>query len=423
MSVIIDRRADDLVADEYEKHRAEVGRLVAHRLEDAGIQFTATVIDSFYNQAWHGVFARLQTTDEIGNLETLLAETTYRRAVDEYRAMNPERRTDHEVLEALGLSDPIAQTPEQQKALRDTSEELRSGTSQRELQPAALCYVYGLPQLDVWDRLGIGLDRLEAIVDELTSEIEPALEGLEEGEWCDDRAPLINQYALGVFEPRSDEYREAVKHLKECAGCRRHAIGSRAVTAITVPSGQMLIALTGSLNLGAGVAPVPTGPAPGFPRAASPITSVGAKRPRNRAKVAAMIAAAAIVLFGGFSLLSGGDGSSEDSAADTAAVSSTTASEKAKAKAAKAKRKARAAKKRRAERRDEARARARARKRAAARRAAAAQPAQTNASVPATVTPQVQQQVQSVPQIQTKAPTQQSTPKPSTDPSQEFGSK
>ncbi len=415
MSFVVDRRADDLVADEFRRLSADVVPDAAARLNAVGADFSIREVDGFYNQAWHALYSSLQAGDPPRDRAGFLAEATFRRGVDEFRSINPDGRLETDVLEAVGIQDPVGETADQQRALAAVSEQLRSGSSQRELQPAALRVVYGMPEMDVWDRLGVPLDRLEVVVESAVSEISSALEEFEPGEPCEDKLLLVNRFALGGFDPRSDGYRDAVEHLKGCDGCRRHVLEARTIAAAASPSGQMLVALTGSSNLGPGA---PAGPPPGAPRAASPLSARPPKRPRSAGKAVAWLAAAAVLLFGIVTVF--GSGGGDQPAAGTAAVSSMSASEKSEAEAAAEKRKARAAKKRRAQLRAKKR-RAAARKRAAARRAAAARTRANAQSASPVTTPQVAAPQTTTQQQAPAAPKPQPQPKPSTDPSEEFG--
>lgn len=414
MNVAIDRHVDDIVTDEYRRLQSELVPLVAGRLDATDIHFSVREIDRFYNQAWHALLASLHVKAAVPDRATFLAETTFRRAVDAFRVTNPDRNIDADVLEALGIQDPIAEAPEQQSALGAASDRLRAESSQRELQPAALQIVHGMTEPEIAEKLGVPLERLEAILADVRAQVDPALEGIGDDELCTEDPSLVTRFALGAFDPRSDEYRDAVRHLKDCDPCRRRALAARAVAASTAPSGSMFVALTGLRSFGDGSAPIAGGPAPGAPRAASPLVG-GAQRPRRSfKKILAGVAAAAVLLFGAFNLF--GSGGDADKTAQTAAVSSNAAAEKAKAKKAKAKakakRKARAARERRAKKRAAARRRAAARARARAN-AQAATPVRT----PTVATPAPQATPQPV---QTK-PKSNPQPKPSTDPSQEFG--
>ncbi len=418
MSTALDQQADHAIGDEYAKYRADVTRISYNELASAGIDFAARDVDTFYNRAWHGVFSRLWGKGAVGNLERLLTDSTYRQAVDEHRVLHPETRMDVEVLEAVGIADPIEATPEQQQQQREFSARMRKRLNQRELQAVTLCHVYGFKPFEAAEIIGVGAFRLAELMDEIQEEFEPLLEEYEEGEACEGLLPLVNQYALGILDPRSDEYRTASAHIAGCPGCIRHAIKTRGLTAVTNPTGTMLRALTGSLSLGV------VGTTDAARRAPSPLRAkkkraADARVAEKRKRTGLIAGAIAAVIVAGF-LLIGQLGSEEDTSVNTAQTSN----KEADAKAAKERREARAARERRAERRAErrreARARSRARARARSRAAAARRAARANAVA---ATPQVQQQAvpQAAPQPQPQAaPKPAPTPKPSTDPSQEF---
>jgi hypothetical protein len=423
-------QAGEIFGHEYDSYRAGVSSAVAAELAAAKIPASAAAIDAAYNQAWFGVYARCHAGEPVGLHEGLLTEIAQRRVIDEYRIGNPEHRLDFAVLEAVGIADPIEESAERQRALNEFSEELRSRYNQWELQSVVLNQVFEFPLAQAASKVGVNPERMERVMADVTTALNAALESTEAGEPCGDRPALINQFAFGLFGPRTDEYRDAISHLKACPDCRRHVMGARAMTAVTISSRAVVVALTGGLAAGAPRAASPLQTASRAERAALPArraSDARSKPERHRLGSFVMVAA---VLAVSFALSSVIDREGKIAAATAQASTQAAAIAKlevakakaAEAKAAKDKREERAAKKRRAEKRDRARARARARARsraAARRRSAAARqnasataPAQTQ--LPAQTTPQVQQQP-------TKAPTQSKpAPAPSTDPTQEF---
>ncbi|MFT4050610.1 MAG: hypothetical protein QM648_12340, partial [Solirubrobacterales bacterium] len=337
MSVVFDPRADDAVAEEHLRLNAEVVSAAAERLDAIGIRFALSEIDVFYGQAWHALISAHQARELPVDRATFLIDTTFRRAVDEFRTANPERGLDPEVLEALGIQNPLAETAEQQRELAAAAKILRSDFSQRELQPAALAVIHGLPAREIESALGVPEQRVEVVVAQVEAELGAAFEEdevVDEAERCAEQASLINRFALGAFDPRSDQYRDAVRHLKGCEACCAHAVRARAFAAVVIPSGQLLAALTGSSQL-----PGSSGPAQGAPRAAAPIATSaaapsGCKPHRDSRKLMIGIIVAALLFFAGLSLF--GSDRGDQQTASTAAVSGKSASEKSKARAARA---------------------------------------------------------------------------------------
>lgn len=288
--------ADRVIEAEYEEFKADVLRTVAGKLAATKIRFAGLDMDGFYNQAWYGLYSKLQDGQEIENRKGLLIQMTYRRAIDEYRTLHPDRHADPEVLETVGSEQPIVETLDQQREFKQFVEGMRSSLNQRELQAATLCYVYGLSRPEAAERVGVRPKRMEKIMDEVSRKLRPVLASIKDGNWCEDRATLINQYALGALEPGSEQYEEAVRHLDECPGCRRHVLGARGLAAVTIPAGLALIALTGATAAaaGAGVAGAAGGGTGAGAGAAAGGASMGVA-----AQAAAVVAAIAAVAVGG----------------------------------------------------------------------------------------------------------------------------
>ncbi len=346
--------ADRVIGEEYEAFKTDVVRAVSGKLSASKIRFADLDMDGFYNQAWYGLYTKLQDGQQVDNRKGLLVQMTYRRAIDEYRTLHPDRHADPVVLETLGAENPIEETLDQQREFTQFVEGMRASLSQRELRAATLCYVYGLSRPEAAEQVGVRPKRMEKIMDEVSRKMRPVLASIKEGNWCEDRATLINQYALGALEPGTEDYEEAVSHLENCSGCRRHVLGTRGLAAVTIPSGLLLIALTGAA-VGAGAAGAAAAGGAGAGAGASAGGSgaaggaaAGGAGMGAAAQAAAVVAAVAAVAVGGYAVanqVSGGDekaatsgSKSAASAAGAGAASkSTTAKKSAKKKAAKKK--------------------------------------------------------------------------------------
>jgi DNA-directed RNA polymerase specialized sigma24 family protein len=338
--------ADQIIGEEYDAFKDEVTRSVGGKLAGSKIRFADLDMDGFYNQAWYGLYTKLQDGQQIENRKGLLIQMTYRRAIDEYRTLHPDRQADPMILETIGSDNPIEETLDQQQEFKHFVEGMRSSLNQRELQAATLCYVYGMSRPEAAEQVGVRPKRMEKIMDEVSRKMRPVLASIKEGTWCEDRAVLINQFALGALDPESDDYREAVDHLQDCSGCRRHVMGTRGLTAVTLPSALMLFALTGAA-VGAGAAGAAAasagGSAAGGSSAGGGVAAGGAGL--GAAQVAAVVAAVAAVAAGGIvaaNKLSSGDSSPTPTpvtqSPDTAAADAAVAKAAAAKKAAKAKR-------------------------------------------------------------------------------------
>ncbi len=346
--------ADRVIGEEYEAFKSEVVRAVSGKLSASKIRFAELDMDGFYNQAWYGLYTKLQDGQQVDNRKGLLVQMTYRRAIDEYRTLHPDRHADPVVLETLGAEDPIEETLDQQREFTQFVEGMRASLSQRELRAATLCYVYGLSRPEAAEQVGVRPKRMEKIMDEVSRKMRPVLASIKEGNWCEDRATLINQYALGALEPGTEDYEEAVSHLENCSGCRRHVLGTRGLAAVTIPSGLLLIALTGAaVGAGAAGAAAAGGAGAGAGASASGSGAAGAAAGGAgmgaAAQAAAVVAAIAAVAVGGYAVanqVSGGDekaansgGKAAASAGAAGAASKAAAARKSAAKKKSAKKK------------------------------------------------------------------------------------
>jgi DNA-directed RNA polymerase specialized sigma24 family protein len=396
--------ADQVIGAEYEAFKDEVTRTVVGKLGASKIRFAELDVDSFYNQAWFGLYTKLSDGQEIENRKGLLVQMTYRRAIDEYRSLHPDRQADPVVLETLGAEDPIAETMDQQREFKHFVEGMRSELTQRELQAATLCYVYGLSRPEAAEQVGVRPKRMEKIMDEVSRKMRPVLASIKGGTWCEDRAVLVNQYALGALDADSDDYREAVDHLTDCPGCRRHVMGTRGLTAVTIPSGLMLFALTGAA-VGSGAAAAGASSGGGSAAAAGAGASAGVG---GAAQVAAVVAAIAAVAAGGYvavdQLSGGGDSPAPTPVVQRADAAGADAAGVKAAKAAKAK----------------AAARKRAAKRRVAKRKAAIKARENAAQQPVTARPVQPQSTQQQQSPAEQRPQTTSPSKPSNDGGAEF---
>lgn len=246
--------ADRVIAAEYDAFKSEVTKTVSAKLAGSRINFAAIDMDGFYNQAWYGLYTKLQTGDRIENRKGLLISMTYRRAIDEYRTLHADRQTDADALDDVGVDEGIDDMLDQQMQFRQFVEGMRSSLNDRELRAATLCYVYGLTRPEAAEQVGVKPKRMEKIMDEVSRKMRPLLAQIKDGEWCESRAELINQYALGALDEQSPEYREATDHLANCSGCRRHVLGTRGLTAVAPPGDLLLLAMTGALAASAATA-------------------------------------------------------------------------------------------------------------------------------------------------------------------------
>ncbi|MDO8189604.1 hypothetical protein Q7L71_28665, partial [Conexibacter sp. CPCC 205706] len=403
--------ADALLAREYEALKPEVVRTVGAKLAASGVRLPEADLDAVYNLAWHALHTKLAAGEEVGNRAGLLVAIAHRRALDEHRASHPSRRADAAELDELPREDAVAERLDDVTELRQFVAGLRERLDRRELEAAALCYVYEYTRPEAAAAIGVKPKRMEKIMDAVSKKITPLLGEIRAGAWCEQHRSLMTAYALELLEPAGERHRLAREHLDGCSSCRRAVLRARGIAAVAPP--LPLLALAGGL-VGAGVVGAASGTGAAAGRggasagagaasggaagggggaaaggAASGASAGGGHGAASlaghglavRAKVAAAVATVTVVaaaVAGAFALdLVGGD----DKPAQPPPAQSTAQQQLARARAERA---ARARARARAQAR--ARARARARREAARRNArragAATTPATTTAADP-----------------------------------------
>ena len=167
--------AADRVARDYDRLRPEVVRTVAGKLAAAGVEVADADLDAAYNAAWHAVYVKLAAGEEVGNLVGLLVTVTHRRALDDHRAQQPQRRAAPERLEMVPAPDVADARLDDLAQLRQVIATLRVRLDGRELEAAALCYVHGCSRREAARLLGVPPKRMEKIMDGVARRLAPLL--------------------------------------------------------------------------------------------------------------------------------------------------------------------------------------------------------------------------------------------------------
>lgn len=314
--------ADAVIAEEYDAFRADVTRAVGAKLAATKIRFADLDMDGFYNQAWFGLYTKLQAGEEIENRKGLLVQMTYRRAIDEYRSLHPDRQAGPDALDVMSVDQSPDETIEQQDQFRQFVSTMRTELNERELKAATLCYVYGYTRPEAAEVVGVRPKRMEKIMDEVSRKMRPMLAHIKQGEYCESRVDLINMYALGALDEDSAAYQEAVDHLKHCPGCRRKVLGTRGLTAVTPVAGLGLLVTTGALAAGAGTAAAASGAG-----GSSSSAGGGGILSGGFAQAAAVVAAVGVVAAGAFAVAGGFGGSDDEPAGNSSAPAAAESSE------------------------------------------------------------------------------------------------
>ncbi len=373
--------ADALLAREYEALKPEVVRTVGAKLAASGVRLPEADLDAVYNLAWHALHTKLVDGEEVGNRTGLLVAIAHRRALDEHRATHPSRRAEAEQLDAVTQEDGVAERLDDVTDLHQFVAGLRERLDRRELEAAALCYVYEYTRPEAARAIGVAPKRMEKIMDAVSKKITPLLGEIRSGVWCEQHRSLMTAYALELLEPGGERHRLAREHLDGCSACRRSVLRTRGIAAVAPP--LPLIALVGAGVVGAGAAASAGGAGAAGASAGGHGAGGGVGHGlAARAKVAAVAAAVVVVaaaVAAAFALDLVGGGS--DKPATPVSQPTPQQQQLARARAERAAR-ARARARARAELEARARARREAARRRARRAAARTTPARTPAAPP-----------------------------------------
>ena len=246
-------RAERLMQREYEELRAPTLRALRSRLSAQGIRFDDADLDAFYNQAWHGLYEQLSRGEEIENRGGFLVLVSYRRAIEELRRLQPERRADGAAPGEQGQDLDLAQRLDDRRRLLGAMEGMRERLSDRERKAAALCYLHGYSRPEAAAALGLAPKRMEKLMDGVSSKLGAITTAIDEGDWCESRQSLMKAYAYGVLDPDGERCALARVHLDECPACRRYVRGVRGIAAVVPPIWIPLLGL-GAVGVGGAAA-------------------------------------------------------------------------------------------------------------------------------------------------------------------------
>ena len=229
------KRADDLLARDYEALRATVSAGARAQLARKNIHFDPVDMEAFYNQAWHGLHSELAAGKTIGNHAGWLVTVTARRALDEYRKLHRDRYADGVEPADHAADADFAERLDDAAKLRAFVEGMRDRLSVRECQAATLCYLQGLTRPEAAQVLGVEPKRLEKIMDGVSRKVGEFVRAIEEGLWCEARGSLMRAFAFGILDPGGRRYERAREHLESCAGCRAYVRSLRGLGALVPP--------------------------------------------------------------------------------------------------------------------------------------------------------------------------------------------
>jgi DNA-directed RNA polymerase specialized sigma24 family protein len=251
-TVTAPQQADTVLARDYERLKPDILRTVRGKLASSGVRFDDADLDAFYNQAWHGVHAKLAEGERVENVNGLLVTIAQRRALDEFRALRLESRDGSDALEGQRVDLDLASQVDDHIRLRRFVEGMRERLSGRERQAAALCYVQDYSRGEAARAMGVKPRRMEKIMDGVSKKVGAFVGDIERDEWCDARRSLIKAYALGLLDPDGERHALAAEHLDSCSACRLEVLRMRGIAALTPPLPLLLAAVAGATATGAG---------------------------------------------------------------------------------------------------------------------------------------------------------------------------
>jgi DNA-directed RNA polymerase specialized sigma24 family protein len=229
------KRADDLLARDYEALRAKVSAGAGAQLARKNIHFDPVDMEAFYNQAWHGLHSEVAAGRTIANHTGWLVTVTARRALDEYRRLHRDRHADGVEPAEHAADGDLAERLDDAAKLRAFVEGMKDRLSVRECQAATLCYLQGLTRPEAARVLGVEPKRLEKIMDGVSRKVGEFVRAIEAGRWCEARGSLMRAFAFGILDPGGRRYERASEHLGGCTGCRAYVRSLRGLGALLPP--------------------------------------------------------------------------------------------------------------------------------------------------------------------------------------------
>jgi RNA polymerase sigma factor (sigma-70 family) len=263
-------RAERLLRRDFEALRERVLASVRANIGARRIVFDEGDLEAFYSMAWQGLYTVLTEGQEIESPAAWLTTACCRRAIDEYRArQSDKRRLLEDAIERQSKVEPdLAGALDDEIKLRHTFEALRQRLDKREQQVASLCYLQGLTRAQAAEHMGISEARMGKLMEGrgpgrpgVAAKVGSLLKTIQGDEWCEQQASLMRGLAFGVHDPDGERHRLAQLHYRECPACRAYVRSLRGLAVVLPPlvlpwapgmAGGLGGALGGSAGAGAG---------------------------------------------------------------------------------------------------------------------------------------------------------------------------
>ena len=245
-------RAERMLRKEFEGLRGRVMGTVRGRLRASGVSLDASDLEACYAQAWQGLYAcdaggrgdrqshRLARAGDVspGDRGAPLAPAQLpdggrRRAgsvpQDAWRAVWASPRGSATSRRSSTTGSGCARC----------SRGCAGGSSERELQAAALCYLQGLSRAEAAARMGISERRMRKLMEGpgpgrpgVAGKVGELVETIRGGGWCEEQGSLMRGLAFGILDPAGERYRLAMAHKRECPACRAYVLSLRGLAAV-----------------------------------------------------------------------------------------------------------------------------------------------------------------------------------------------
>jgi len=308
--------ADALVADEYEPFKQEIFRTVAGKLAASGVRMTDDDLGPHYNEAWHALYMKLASGEDIENRKGFLVTVTHRRALSEHRAHHPGRFAPENELDYVGVEADLDAQMDAEIQLKQITEGFRDKLSEREFEAATLCHLHGYSRPEAAKVIGVEPKRMEKIMDGASSQISSVIGRVKAGTHCQEMDSVVRAFAVGLLSPEGERYQLAESHLEFCAPCRRQVLVARGLAAAAPPF-PAFIALVAGASSATGI--VGSGASATGPGAKSSVAHSGKPTPgktstarKSAVAAAAVVAVASVAVAGALALGVGGGDSSSD---------------------------------------------------------------------------------------------------------------
>lgn len=211
---------DEIVSHHYRKLMPCVISSLRKRLLRLGMHCDKEQLAGFYAEAWVKVYGCLRAGKHVENLSAYLVLSASGCAIDERRATGRRRERCAADIGAFGHEPDIDAKIDACRRLQHMLEAMDELLTPFERRAYALCKIRGMSRPDGARELGIPARRMERIMDGACAKMRPAIEMIENDEWCAHYDSTLRALKHGLLSNRGDRYRRITCHLRDCLLCR-----------------------------------------------------------------------------------------------------------------------------------------------------------------------------------------------------------